>query len=75
MLPTHHVPCPNCGKALYWAVSLDDGVDAGAVEAPKIEHDAQGDYMKCPHCARRIAMTRMTVGRAEAWRPAKGLSS
>jgi hypothetical protein len=48
MLPTHDVPCPSCGKALYSAVSLEDGVDAGAVESPKVEHDAQGHYMNCP---------------------------
>lgn len=66
MLPTHDVPCPSCGKALYSAVSLDDGVDAGAVEAPKVLHDAEGDYMKCPHCARRIPMARMCEGQAEA---------
>jgi hypothetical protein len=75
MLPTHHVPCPSCGKALYSAVSLDDGVDAGAVESPKVQHDAQGDYMTCPHCAKRIPMARMIVGNAQAWRPAKGASS
>jgi DNA-directed RNA polymerase subunit RPC12/RpoP len=71
MLPTHPVPCPSCGKALYSAVSLDDGVDAGAVESPKVEHDRDGDYMKCPHCTRRVAMARMKVGNAEAWRPAR----
>jgi endogenous inhibitor of DNA gyrase (YacG/DUF329 family) len=71
MLPTHDVPCPSCGKALYSAVSLEDAVDAGAIESPKVEHDGAGDYMKCPHCARRVAMTRMTVGNAQAWRPAR----
>jgi sarcosine oxidase delta subunit len=75
MLPTHDVPCPSCGKALYSAVSLDDGVDAGAVESPKVQHDAQGDYMTCPHCAKRIPMARTIVGNAQAWRPAKGASS
>ena len=69
MLPTHHVPCPRCGKALYSAVSLDDGVDAGAVESPRVESDADGFHMNCPHCGERIAMQRMTVGAAEAWRP------
>jgi endogenous inhibitor of DNA gyrase (YacG/DUF329 family) len=71
MLPTHDVPCPSCGKALYSAVSLDDGVDAGAVESPKVRHDGAGDYMNCPHCARRVAMARMKIGNAEAWRPAR----
>ena len=75
MLPTHDVPCPSCGKALYSALSLEDGVDAGAVESPKVEHDAQGHYMKCPHCGRRIPMARIRAGNAEAWRPAKGPSS
>ena len=31
MLPTHDVPCPGCGRALYCAVSLEDGVDAACV--------------------------------------------
>jgi endogenous inhibitor of DNA gyrase (YacG/DUF329 family) len=71
MLPTHDVPCPGCGRALYSAVSLDDGVDAGAVESPKVRRDSGGDYMNCPHCGRRIAMALMKVGNAEAWRPAR----
>jgi len=70
MLPTHDVPCPRCGRALYSAVSLEDGVDAGAVESPRVEHDAGGYYMKCPHCALRVGMERVTAGSAEAWKPA-----
>lgn len=70
MLPTHDVPRPSCSKALYSAVSLEDGVDAGAVESPKILHDAQGDFMKCPHCAVRVPMARLRAGGTEAWRPA-----
>jgi DNA-directed RNA polymerase subunit RPC12/RpoP len=71
MLPTHDVPCPRCGKALYCAVSLEDGVDAGAVESPRVEHDAGGYYMKCPHCAQRVAMERISAGSAEAWQLAR----
>ncbi len=70
MLPTHPVPCPRCAKPLYWAVSLEDGVDAGAVESPRVTRDAQGDAMRCPHCGERIAMERVTEGCAEAWKPA-----
>ena len=69
MLPTHDVPCPGCGKALYSAVSLEDAVDAGAVESPKVEHDAQGHYMSCPHCGKRVPMARLATGKAEAWKP------
>jgi len=71
MLPTHDVPCPACAQALYSAVSLDDGIDAGAVECPRVEHDERGDFMRCPHCGTRVAMTRMQAGHAEAWRPAR----
>lgn len=70
MLPTHDVPCPRCAKALYSAVSLEDGVDAGAVESPRVERDAAGHYMTCPHCAQRVRMERITAGSAEAWQPA-----
>lgn len=70
MLPTHDVPCPHCGKALYSAVSLENGVDAGAVESPKVERDTRGYYMNCPHCSKRVAMEHMTKGNAEAWKPA-----
>ena len=71
MLPTHDVPCPACHRPLYTAVSLEDGVDAGAVESPKVEHDAHGDYMTCPSCKARVRMARMRAGSAEAWRPAR----
>ena len=70
MLPTHPVPCPRCGKPLYWAVSLEDAVDAGAVESPRVDRDAQGYYTTCPHCTQRIGMERVTAGSAEAWKPA-----
>jgi endogenous inhibitor of DNA gyrase (YacG/DUF329 family) len=72
MLPTHDVPCPGCGKPLYSAVSLEDGVDAGSVESPKVERDSQGHYMNCPHCGKRVPMARLSTGKAEAWQPAKG---
>lgn len=70
MLPTHPVPCPRCGRTLYHAVSLEGGVDAGAVESPKVDRDARGYHMNCPHCGQRVAMERMTAGEAEAWKPA-----
>lgn len=71
MLPTHPVPCPRCGKAMYWAVSLEDAVDAGAVESPRVDRDLKGYYTTCPHCAERVPMERMTEAAAEAWRPAR----
>jgi sarcosine oxidase delta subunit len=68
VLPTHPVPCPHCGKTLYHAVSLEDGIDAGAAESPKVESDALGYFMRCPYCAKRVGMERMVAGNAAAWR-------
>ena len=65
MLPTHDVPCPRCGGTLYSATSLEDGVNAGAAEAPKLEHDAAGEFMTCPSCRARIAMRRVPGSRGE----------
>lgn len=30
MLPTHDVDCPNCGKFVYTALSLEDVIPADA---------------------------------------------
>jgi hypothetical protein len=56
---------------MYWAVSLEDAVDAGAVESPRVDRDLDGYYTTCPHCAERVPMERMTEAAAEAWRPAR----
>jgi hypothetical protein len=61
MLPTHDVDCPFCGKFLYTALSLEDVVDADAPTSPKVEHDERGHYVRCEHCGRRVAMTRITT--------------
>jgi len=53
------VPCPHCGAALYSAVSLDDGINPGAVESPDVHVDNAGFYMSCPKCRRRVAMERV----------------
>ena len=71
MLPTHEVPCPRCGKALYGATSSDDAVNSAAPEAPKLERDDAGYYVRCPHCASRIAMVKFSSGAASAVRTAR----
>jgi DNA-directed RNA polymerase subunit RPC12/RpoP len=71
MLPTHEVPCPRCGKGLYSALSSDDAVNAAVPEAPKLQRDEGGYYIRCPHCASRIAMVKLRSGSASAVRPAR----
>jgi transcription elongation factor Elf1 len=72
VLPTHDLPCPRCGKALYSATSLEDAANTGAAESPKVESNGRGYYMKCPHCGERIDMQRVRVGDSEAFQPAPG---
>lgn len=49
--------CPCCRKILY---SLRPGGSGSAWEptgeSPRISHDNTGPFLKCPHCARRIAI-------------------
>jgi DNA-directed RNA polymerase subunit RPC12/RpoP len=61
MLPTHDVDCPYCGKFLYSALSLENVVDAEAPTSPKVETDAGGNYLRCPHCKARVEMTFVEV--------------
>lgn len=61
MLPTHDVDCPECGKFVYTALSLEDVLAADAATAPRVLSDARGDYLSCPHCGARIAMRRITT--------------
>jgi DNA-directed RNA polymerase subunit RPC12/RpoP len=69
MLPTHDVPCPQCGKPLYSATSLEDAVSEATPESPKIERDGSGFFLRCPSCGSRIAMERLERGERAAWRP------
>ena len=71
MLPTHDVPCPTCGRALFSSTSLDDGVNAAAPESPRIESDERGYYLRCPFCATRIAMERIAARQGDAFRVAR----
>jgi len=70
MLPTHDVDCPKCGKFVYTALSLEDVVAAAAPTAPKIESDARGPYLRCPHCGVRIPMKRITTRAGAGYRVA-----
>ena len=69
MLPTHDVPCPQCGKPLYSATSLEDAVIVATPESPKVENDGGGYHLRCPSCGGRVAMERLERGGRAAWRP------
>lgn len=69
MLPTHDVHCPNCDKFVYTALTLEDSFPDDAPASPKIESDAQGDFLRCPHCGRRISLLRATTSAGVTHRP------
>ena len=75
MLPTHDVDCPQCGKMLYTALSLEDVVAADSPMAPNVQTDAQGDYLRCPHCNARVPMKRITTDAGIGFRVAAGTST
>jgi DNA-directed RNA polymerase subunit RPC12/RpoP len=70
MLPTHDVDCPSCGKFVYTALSLEDVLAADAPTTPKIQTDARGDYLRCPHCGARIQMKRIDTDAGVGFRVA-----
>lgn len=70
MLPTHDVDCPKCGKFVYTALSLEDVLAADAPTAPKVQTDAMGPYLRCPHCAARISMKRISTSAGVGFRVA-----
>jgi DNA-directed RNA polymerase subunit RPC12/RpoP len=68
VLPTHDVPCPHCGSALFSSTSLDDGVNAAVPESPRVEADERGYFLRCPFCSSRVAMERVAATKGAAFR-------
>jgi DNA-directed RNA polymerase subunit RPC12/RpoP len=68
MLPTHDVHCPECDKFVYTALTLEDSFPADGPASPKVESDARGDFVRCPHCGRRISMLRVTTDSGVSFR-------
>jgi DNA-directed RNA polymerase subunit RPC12/RpoP len=75
MLPTHDVPCPHCGAALYSATSLDDGINPDTPESPSVQTDAKGFYIQCPKCRSRVPMERFSAEGRDAFRLATKASA
>lgn len=70
MLPTHDVDCPDCGRFVYTALSLEDVLAADAPTSPQVRADARGDYLRCPHCGARIPMQRIDTDAGVGFRVA-----
>jgi DNA-directed RNA polymerase subunit RPC12/RpoP len=68
MLPTHDVDCPQCGKFLYTALSLQDVLAEDSPSSPRVLTDGRGDYLLCPHCRARVPMKRITTSAGAGFR-------
>ena len=68
MLPTHDVHCPYCEGFLYSALSLEDVLDAEGATMPVVQQDGDGNYLRCPHCQSRVAMTAVVTAGRRAFR-------
>lgn len=71
VLPTHDVDCPDCGKFLYTALSLEDFFPADGPTTPRVLTDGRGDYLPCPHCGARVPMKRVATDGGAGFRIAK----
>ena len=50
------IACPCCGKELFRLVAMqsDPFVLGMNTDGPPIESDANGFFMECPHCSKRV---------------------
>lgn len=64
--------CPCCGAFLYAAQYLSPSVLIQGRKAVTLEQDANGPFVACPSCKRRIPMTQVpaAVGSPAQFRPA-----
>lgn len=53
------VKCPCCREVLYRQALLAHDIWGKTKDSPGIENDTEGDFMKCPHCRKRIALQRV----------------
>ena len=70
------ITCPHC-KAILFALELD-AKNGGATwnmtqDSPIVQIDAQGHFMKCSNCAKRVAVEKVSAPGVETWRVAASL--
>ena len=57
------VLCPCCRKQLYRTTAAGGAngkaMNSGDATNPSIDHDRNGEFVKCPHCHLRISMIRL----------------
>ena len=62
------VRCPCCKSLLYSLSTVSPGGEHGwelTKDSPEVKHDKDGPYMRCPKCARRVALLKNKPGKGE----------
>ena len=55
------VLCPCCKEVLYGLSPQEsDGIGEKTTDSPPMHNDKEGNFIKCPHCSKRIAMAPVT---------------
>lgn len=67
------ITCPFC-KNILFALELD-AKNGGAAwnmtkDSPAVQNDAQGHFMKCGNCAKRVAVEKIAAPGVASWRVA-----
>jgi hypothetical protein len=67
------VICPHCRNILF---ALEPDAKGGGAawkitaDSPAVQNDAQGNYMKCAKCAKRVAVEKVSAHGVESWKVA-----
>ena len=62
------VTCPCCRNFLFALEQARDGGEWKITrDSPAVQNDAEGHYMKCPNCSKRIAVEKIAATGAERW--------
>jgi len=67
------ITCPHC-KNILFALELDVKNSAATwnmtKDSPTVQNDAQGHFMKCGNCAKRVAVEKVSAPGVDTWRVA-----
>lgn len=61
MSELREIKCPHCSETLFSAGALAPGVLGVTRDSPSLDRDADGDFVVCPHCSRRVVIERITT--------------
>ena len=67
-IPTKDVPCPCCGKTLFVMGALHKEPMVLGSSRLELEHDANGSFMRCPHCSKRVVFVSAPSPVGTGWR-------